>query len=63
MKVRSREEWHEDYGDVLWWTFPLTEAPYVGSPLDLGQTVLVVTYDGAGKQIGELKAQVGGWPG
>lgn len=27
-------EWHEDYGPVLWWTFPIQEPPYVGSPLD-----------------------------
>lgn len=26
-------EWHEDYGEVLWWRFPIVEAPYVGSPL------------------------------
>lgn len=33
-KVRPLEEWHEDYGDVLWWKFPVEEPPYVGSPLD-----------------------------
>ena len=32
-KVRTLDEWHEDYGDVLWWTFPIQEPPYVGSPL------------------------------
>lgn len=32
-EVRPRSEWHEDYGDVLWWRFPIVEAPYVGSPL------------------------------
>lgn len=31
---RPLEEWHEDYGDVLWWKFPIEEPPYVGSPLD-----------------------------
>lgn len=31
--ARPLEEWHEDYGDVLWWTFPIAEPPYVGSPL------------------------------
>lgn len=31
---RPSEEWHEDYGDVLWWKFPVDEPPYVGSPLD-----------------------------
>ena len=28
------DEWHEDFGPVLWWQFPITEPPYVGSPLD-----------------------------
>ncbi len=28
------EEWHDELGDVLWWTFPIQEPPYVGSPLD-----------------------------
>lgn len=32
---RQLEEWGEDYGDVLWWKFPIEEPPYVGSPLDL----------------------------
>lgn len=27
------EAWHEDDHDVLWWHFPICEAPYVGSPL------------------------------
>lgn len=34
-RVRPLEEWGEDYGDVLWWAFPIEEPPYVGSPLDL----------------------------
>lgn len=29
------EEWEEDYGDCLWWRFPIEEPPYVGSPLDV----------------------------
>ena len=32
--ARPLEEWHEDYGNVLWWKFPIEEPPYVGSPLD-----------------------------
>jgi hypothetical protein len=32
--ARPIEEWHEDYGDCLWWRFPIEEPPYVGSPLD-----------------------------
>lgn len=31
--ARPLEEWHEDYGDAIWWTFPIVEPPYVGSPL------------------------------
>jgi len=27
------DTWHEDIGEVLWWRFPVCEAPYVGSPL------------------------------
>ena len=33
--ARPLEEWDEDYGDVLWWVFPIEEPPYIGSPLDL----------------------------
>jgi len=28
------EEWGEDYGDCLWWSFPIEEPPYCGTPLD-----------------------------
>jgi hypothetical protein len=28
------EEWDEDYGDCLWWSFPIEEPPYCGTPLD-----------------------------
>lgn len=31
--ARPAEEWHEDYGDALWWSFPIEEPPYVGSPI------------------------------
>ena len=31
---RPIDEWHEDIGDVLWWTFPIEEAPYCGNPID-----------------------------
>lgn len=33
--ARPIDEWHEDYGDALWWTFPIQEPPYCGSPLDV----------------------------
>ena len=31
---RLIEEWSEDYGDCLWWSFPIEEPPYCGTPLD-----------------------------
>lgn len=31
---RRLEEWGEEYGDCLWWKFPIAEPPYSGSPLD-----------------------------
>lgn len=31
---KTRASWHEDDGAVVWWKFPITEPPYVGSPLD-----------------------------
>jgi hypothetical protein len=58
-------EWTEDDGPVIWWKFPLTEAPYIGSPLDTGHTVEVVTRFYHGGEIVEKTSrhQVGGWPG
>src|SRR4051812_14017297 len=33
--ARPESEWHEDEGSsLLWWRFPVTEPPYIGSPLD-----------------------------
>lgn len=32
--ARPLKEWHEDYGDVVWWKFPVQEAGFIGSPLD-----------------------------
>tara|TARA_R110002020_G_scaffold350445_9_gene563882 strand:+ start:4364 stop:4891 length:528 start_codon:yes stop_codon:yes gene_type:complete len=66
MVPRPIDEWHEDHSDVLWWCWRdgewLGEAPYVGSPLDLGQTVECHTH----RETGESPAarfSVGGWPG
>lgn len=56
--ARPLSEWHEDIGPVLWWCFPVEEAPYVGSPLDLGRTVEVHTSEGVVSRF-----MVGGWPG
>jgi hypothetical protein len=33
-EMRPLSDWHEDDGDVLWWFFPISEPPYVGSPFD-----------------------------
>jgi hypothetical protein len=57
-RARPLAEWHEDIGDVLWWAFPVEEAPYVGSPLDLGHTVEAHTPAGMASRF-----MVGGWPG
>ncbi|WP_059050004.1 hypothetical protein [Paenibacillus senegalimassiliensis] len=32
-QARPIAEWDEDYGDVLWWKFPIEEGPYCGNPL------------------------------
>lgn len=32
--LRPAEEYHEDFGTVLWWHLPIQEPPRVGSPLD-----------------------------
>lgn len=31
--ARPLDEWHEEYGEVMWWFGGMSEAPYVGSPL------------------------------
>jgi len=28
------DDWHEDFGPVVWWRCPIEEAPWVGTPLD-----------------------------
>jgi hypothetical protein len=33
-KLHPRDEYHEDHGNVLWWTLPIVEPPYVGTTLD-----------------------------
>jgi hypothetical protein len=32
--AKSLDEWHEDLGPVLWWTSPIVERPYCGTPND-----------------------------
>lgn len=31
---RPIKDWHEDLGPCLWWSFPIEEPPYCGTPLD-----------------------------
>lgn len=60
-RARPIEDWAEEDGPVLWWKFPVTEPPYVGTPLDVGQTVNVtMVWNGGCK---EMNAYFGGWPG
>lgn len=51
-KARPLADWHEEFGVVLWWRFPVDEPPYCGSPLDdewpgyhTHWTPLIVPYD------------------
>ncbi len=62
---RPYYEWREDHGPVLWWLWPIEEAPYVGSPLDCGHTVEVAIDLAASDghlEAGKMRMQVGGWP-
>lgn len=61
-EMRTLDEWTEEDGDVLWWRFPIEEPPYLGSPLRLGQEVLV-TVSRFGHEDGKSRHLVGGWPG
>lgn len=61
--ARPLSEWHEDMGAVLWWRFPIEEPPYVGSPLDRGQSVRLRLLDRKGDQLAATDACVEGWPG
>lgn len=61
-EARPLSEWHEDIGDVLWWRFPVTEPPYVGTPLDVGRTVALQII-GADEPFLRTHFGVGGWPG
>lgn len=60
--ARPLEEWTEEDGDVLWWRFPVNEAPWVGSPLNLGHTVECHTQDSLKPRMA-ARFMVGGWPG
>lgn len=62
---RPLSEYHEDIGDVLWWKFPIEEAPYVGSPNSLGFTVEaeLILRKNYKQNKREVRMRVGGWPG
>lgn len=60
-QARPLSEWHEGHGDVLWWKFPIEEAPYVGSPLDLGYTIEITVRTHTDDKL--MRTNVGGWPG
>jgi hypothetical protein len=58
---RHIDEWREDIGPVLWWTSPVWEAPYVGSPLDCGRSFAVEIADGITLAVKDAPGT--GWPG
>jgi hypothetical protein len=33
-EAQPLSKWHEDVGNVLWWTFPVNEPPWCGQPSD-----------------------------
>jgi hypothetical protein len=35
--LRPADEWHEDFGTVLWWHVPIQEPPYVGAGPGMGE--------------------------
>ena len=61
-EIKTLDEWHEDFGDVLWWVFDAegnpAEAPYVGNPKDWGYAVEMHGHEGL-----LARTYVGGWPG
>jgi hypothetical protein len=65
--ARPLADWYEELGDVLWWVFDEdgnpTEAPWVGSPVCLGQTVELHAGQGPHKDTLLFRGHVGGWPG
>lgn len=67
LKPRPHHEWDEEDGDVLWWLWPIEDAPWVGTPLVLGYTVEVRTQlatSQTGREPVEIfhRSSVGGWP-
>jgi hypothetical protein len=66
LTLRPASEWNEEMGPVLWWSPPIQEPPYVGTPNDLGYPVLVkvrTNRDEKEHYLPSLTVNVGGWPG
>lgn len=65
--ARPLDDWYEELGDVLWWLFNEdglpAEAPWVGSPLNLGHAVELHASQGPYKDSLLFRGNVGGWPG
>lgn len=62
---RPLDEWNEAYGEVIWWLWPIQEAPYVGSPLNCGHTVemeITAAASDGHRERGKMRMDVGGWP-
>ena len=64
-ELYALEDWTEEDGDVLWWKFPVSEAPYVGTPRDLGRMMRIRICCGRSDNEIELTHNEpgGGWPG
>lgn len=62
-KARPISEYHEDMGPVLWWTFPIEEPPYVGSPNDLGRALEIRLRTNDAAEHRDFKTELCGWPG
>lgn len=64
---RPYHEWTEEVGDVLWWLWPIVDAPYCGTPMDLGYTVEIDLGIASSQRTFEpvetkRSIQIGGWP-
>jgi len=53
--VYPASDYHEDYGPVLWWNFPVCEPPYVGNIDDVDRFThwshMPIVWDGDGQAL------------
>jgi hypothetical protein len=64
LTLRPVAEYHEDMGDVLWWSLPITEAPWVGTTNTLGYTIeaeTIMRRRGHPEVTHVIREEVGGW--